>query len=116
MRQFDLETGNLVRDFQMLCRVTWLAIAPDGRRLIAGTGNEKAEAELEKGPRAGFGKLDKRSLANTIFVFDARNGRELDRLMGHPDSVNMTAVSLDGQLVVSGSSDRSVRVWSLAHV
>ena len=41
-----------------------------------------------------------------------RDGRELCRLAGHEGAVICLA-ALDGRLVVSGSSDNSLRLWDL---
>ncbi|MGH9835324.1 MAG: WD40 repeat domain-containing protein, partial [Blastocatellia bacterium] len=38
----------------------------------------------------------------------------LKTLEGHTDNVNCLAISPDGQVLVSGSSDNTVRLWTLA--
>ena len=45
-------------------------------------------------------------------VWDASTGAALQQLNGHTDRVNSVAFSYDGIHIVSGSSDKSVRVWS----
>lgn len=37
--------------------------------------------------------------------------REYQRCQGHEDAVNSVALSPDGQTIVSGSADRTVRLW-----
>ena len=40
-------------------------------------------------------------------------GQVLKVLEGHTDSVSSVAISTDGAKIVSGSNDKTVRVWSL---
>ena len=47
-------------------------------------------------------------------VWDAANGAELHCLRGHEDSVSSVSFSPDGQWIVSGSRDQTVRVWDAA--
>jgi WD40 repeat protein len=44
-------------------------------------------------------------------VWDASTGVELKELKGHTKSVDSVAFSSDGMRIVSGSTDKSVRVW-----
>ncbi|KAF4609673.1 hypothetical protein D9613_012022 [Agrocybe pediades] len=49
----------------------------------------------------------------TILVLDAETGNILTSIAGHTSFVESTAVSPDGSQFVSGSYDKSVRVWQL---
>ena len=49
--------------------------------------------------------------ANNIHIYDADTHKELMVLAGHTDSVQAVAFSLNGKLIVSGSSDKTVRLW-----
>ncbi len=44
-------------------------------------------------------------------IVDARSGRALAVLRGHDDAVTQVAVSPDGTRIVTGSADRTVRIW-----
>ncbi len=48
---------------------------------------------------------------HTVSLWDAETGKELYRFAGHTDWVYAVAISADGRFLVSGGSDKSVRVW-----
>jgi eukaryotic-like serine/threonine-protein kinase len=49
----------------------------------------------------------------TVRAYDA-NGREALRLSGHNDAVRCMALTADGKRLLTGSVDRTVRLWDLA--
>ena len=89
VRRFDLETGAellcFVRSPQEIC---CLAVAPNSGRILTGQGA-------------------------SVRVWDA-SGREMVRLTGHTNAVRSIAVSRDGQRAVTGSDDRTLRLWDLS--
>lgn len=46
-------------------------------------------------------------------MWDARTGQLLERLEGHKDSVYSVAFMPDGKTLVSGSLDKTLRMWQL---
>ncbi len=52
---------------------------------------------------------------NLIRIWNLAVGREVCTLKGHTSLVTAVAVSGDRQLIVSGSEDRTVRVWGVGH-
>jgi WD40 repeat protein len=57
---------------------------------------------------AAFGTLE-----NTVTVRSLVDGKELKKLTGHTGAVFGVAISADGTQVVSGSADKTVKIWSL---
>ena len=49
-------------------------------------------------------------------VWDASTGVELKKLKGHTGWVDSVAFSCDGSRIVSGSEDKSVRVWDVSMI
>ena len=49
-------------------------------------------------------------------MWDASTGVELKKLKGHTGQVNSVAFSCDGSRIVSGSQDKSVRVWDVSMI
>lgn len=50
---------------------------------------------------------------NSILVRSLTDGKEVKKLDGHGGPVNGVALTKDASAVVSGSADKSVRIWSL---
>ncbi|KAI9327756.1 WD40-repeat-containing domain protein [Zopfochytrium polystomum] len=48
----------------------------------------------------------------TVRIWNASTGQEMDKLEGHNKRVTSAAFSPDGQFVVSGSWDNTVRIWN----
>src|SRR5207248_10809924 len=49
----------------------------------------------------------------TLGVWEISNGQKLASFRGHESWVNDVAFSPDGQAVISGSADRTLKVWDL---
>ena len=49
----------------------------------------------------------------TLKVWDVATGECVATLKGHSDRVNGVAISPDGRRVVSGSNDRTLKLWGL---
>ncbi|MEJ6487580.1 hypothetical protein N0Y54_41095 [Nostoc punctiforme UO1] len=40
-------------------------------------------------------------------------GKEIRTLLGHSSYVNSVAISPDGQSIISGSYDKTIKIWNL---
>lgn len=91
--------------------------AKTGERVLTLAGQFDFGGEVEGlGAALAFSSDGKRLVASqfgetTIHVYDVESGGELFYLAGHDHSVNSAAFSPDGKYIVSGSSDRTVRIW-----
>ncbi len=70
--------------------VTGVAIAPDGRTALSGSGD------------------------STLKLWDVATGSELRTFTGHTGAVIAVAISPDGQTALSGSSDKTLKRWDLS--
>ena len=52
-------------------------------------------------------------LDQTIRLWDVQSGKELYRLAGHTDKLWTVACSADGCYALSGSFDKTLRLWRL---
>jgi WD40 repeat protein len=90
IRLWDVETGREVRRFAGPSHyIASVACSPDGRRLLAGSGDQH------------------------VYLWDLESGILLCRLAGHADAVLGVAFCPDGRRALSASSDQTVRVWDL---
>ena len=93
MMQFNTSDGSLNGIFYaeyLEMTGNCLAYSPEGRIVAAGTSN------------------------TGIFLFDSITGDPIKQLLGHDDSVHSIAFSHDGKTLVSGASDKTIRLWNIA--
>ena len=92
IRMWDVVTGKETRTLKGHSGgMSTVVFAPDGDRVIS------------CGAEDGLVK-----------VWDATTGQEIGTLKGHAGSVCGAAVSPDGQRIVSGSKDRTIKIWEVS--
>lgn len=87
IRMWDAAAGTYIRTMTNNQAVLALAFSLDSRWLAAGLASK------------------------TIQMFDAGDGAVMQALNGHQDHVQSLAFSPDGSLLVSGSRDKTLRLW-----
>ena len=91
--------GALERTFQVGSTVLCVAALPDGVHFVVGLGGD---GSWNGGPNKG-----------DIRQYHV-DGTLVHTFKGHAHDVNAVAVTPDGQHIISGSWDRTVKVWSVA--
>ena len=95
LQLFSMETGAAI-GAPAFVDSTWsraFAFSPDSQQLAIATGWADAEA--------------------LICLWSIAERKEVARFVGHQDNVYSLAYSRDGSFVVSGSLDKTVRIWKL---
>lgn len=91
LQLWDLEQGTCLRlldpgNYPPLIRK--IGLSPDGRIAVSGT----------------YGQM---------YIWDLRSGKCRHNLYGHGDWITGISITPDGNLAISASSDRTIRVWDL---
>ena len=85
---WDTASGEQVAVFHMPPHCYDLAFSPDGHKLAC-------------------------SSENDAMIFDVASHKRLHLLQGHQNSAGRVAFSPDGQLLATGSDDRTIRTWNV---
>ena len=49
----------------------------------------------------------------TIKIWELETGKLIKSLEGHKDEINSVKFSPNGEYIISGSSDKKVKIWSM---
>ena len=115
-RQAKIVDGEVVRRLenvhkgQPTARATYLLAMVHGERADF----EAAVAELERAASDSPEDLEIRAALQRLEPMRERGGRCLRTFEGHTDNVNSVCLSADGRYALSGSDDKTVRLWVVA--
>ena len=87
---------------EVICAV---AVTPDGRFALTGTGGEL--------PKNALAMTMTRGTDNVLRMWDLSNGKLVRDMKGHSHAIFAIDVSPDGRFAVSGGWDGWIRVWDL---
>lgn len=130
LRWYNLETGDIDREFMSETSIAAAALSGDGNRVLVASGTHirmldartgemlydvqghedtlRAVALSHDGTMVLSGGFD-----NIVNLWDAETGELLHTFTGHVDRINGLAFSPNDEMFVSSSNDRSVRLWSI---
>jgi len=97
VRVYDVETGEQVQGF-----------------VPGGSGWLRATAITPDGATVAVASYDPNAFGGTIRLLDVQTGLMQQGLYGHTDVITTLDISRDGQRLISGGWDQTVRVWDLA--
>ncbi len=135
LRLWDWQSGEAIWEFGVDRLIYAIGFSADGQTVAMRDKNQQVQAwylrngqaiepeellSLRSIPSVALGQTPQRTprhlisgSQNTIKIWDLQAGRELCTLSGHTSLVTAVAVNAP-QLIVSGSEDRTVRVWGVA--
>jgi WD40 repeat protein len=131
---WDVGSGAELRKIVLRGRVPFLALSPDGRKLLSATGDQKIvlwevasgqqvrsftghEGAVLGGAVSPDGKvLASAGLDGTVRLWDLHSGKGLRSFRGHQGAVFTVAFSPDGRRLVSGGKDTTALVWDVSGV
>ncbi len=126
-RLWDSRSGEILKTFSAH-EISWtkVAISPDGTRIVTGgfqgvrtwnarTGELIWQKKLAGGVKNLAITRDGRRIAaarwHDVDILDGTNGSVLMTLKGHRERMNDVAFSANGTRIVTGSDDKTVRLW-----
>jgi WD40 repeat protein len=127
---WKVESGQPIRELPgHLMRVNALAISPDGSKTLSTSEDlslrlwsneagkvihqENINCRPNKIALSQDGAFALVSCEHMFYRWDIQKWREQQRFIGHTDMINALAVSIDGRLGLSASSDGTLRLWNL---
>ncbi len=102
MRLWDIQTGKEIRCFEGPGHfVESVGFTSDGKKAICSYGPKTIETRFDEDPRC------------SLRLWELSTGEELYQFKGHTAPVLSLAISANGRFLVSGSGDKTMRLWAI---
>lgn len=125
---WDVATGRKIKEIP--CKYKYhICYSPDGKKILTtghkdlylydvenntGIKSEHKESALCHAEFNHNGTLIAKVCQNEIILYDAESLNELRRCTGHTDWVMCVAFTADGLGLISGSRDKTLKIWNIA--
>jgi len=86
IKLWDRKTLTIVLTFEKVSSVYSMAFSPNGALVVS-------------------------NIRDSFIIFDASSGKTLSEINGHSGEVTCVSFSNDGSLIMSGSEDKTIRIW-----
>lgn len=108
IRIWDVATGQLVREIKAHADyVESFAYSPDGKRIVSGTATGSTKGHLNQ----ATGKFVTVKNEEQVRILGMDGDKPLRIIEGFTTSVRVLVFSREGKYLVSGSDDKTIRIW-----
>ena len=87
----------------------WDPVAGERLRTLLGPDRNREVFSLAWSPDGGYLLV---GFSGVVRIYDLASGEESDRLEGHQGVIFTLEVAPDGQRIITGGSDGTIRVWA----
>ena len=117
VRLWNAQTGEHKTILQHSSAVRSIAFSPDGKTIATGSFGENNNPELASTKNTGIEiryelfKMRDINIDSPLKVWDVSTGKLIDTHSGHTNRIVSIAYSPDGNIIATGSDDKTVRLW-----
>ena len=126
LKLWNVSTGKEIRTIENYYSMLSVAFSPDGKQIVTGGGGGIVIRDTATGQSIRsidirgvvfsfvFSADGKRIVSGgtaTVKLWDTATGNEIRTFQGHTNTVYAVAISPDGKLIASASTDKTIKFW-----